>query len=81
MVNVKEKSNARRILVGKPDTKRSLERPRHTWKNNIKMDLKETGHNNVDWNHLAQYRNMWRDLVNTLMYLVFKILRSYSNIC
>jgi len=54
-----------RFLVGKPEGKRSLGRPRLRWKDNIKMDLREVG-GVGDWMGLAQDRDRWRALVNTL---------------
>jgi hypothetical protein len=64
-----EKRNAYRILVGKPEGKRPLGRPRSRWVNNIKMDLREIGRDGMDWIDLAQVRDQWRALVNTVMYL------------
>jgi hypothetical protein len=64
-----EKSNACRILVGKPQGKRPLGRPRRRWVDNIKMDLRETGCDGMDWIDLAQDRDQWRALVNTVMNL------------
>jgi hypothetical protein len=57
------------ILVGKPEGKRPLGRPRCRWVGNIKMDLRETGWGSMDWIDLAQDRNKWRALVNTVMNL------------
>jgi hypothetical protein len=54
---------------GKPEGKRPLGRPRRRWVDNIKMDLREIGWNGVDWIDLAQDRDQWRALVNTVMYL------------
>jgi hypothetical protein len=64
-----EKRNACRILVGNPERKRLLGRPRRRWVNNIKMDLREIGWNGTDWIDLAQDRDLWRALVNTVMNL------------
>jgi hypothetical protein len=64
-----EKRNAYRLLVGKPEGKRSLGRPRHRWVDNIKMDLLEIGWGGVDWFGLAQDRDKWRALVNAVMNL------------
>jgi hypothetical protein len=64
-----EKRNAYRILVGKPEGKRPLERPRHRWVDNIKMDLRETEWDGVDWIDRAQDREQWRALVNTILNL------------
>jgi hypothetical protein len=57
------------ILVGRPEGRRPLGRPRRRWKDNIKMDLREIGFGDVDWIHLAQDRDRWRALVNTVMNL------------
>jgi hypothetical protein len=64
-----EKRNLYRLLVGKPEGKRRLGRPRRRWINNIKMDLLETGVNVVDWIGLTQDRYRWRALVNSVMNL------------
>jgi hypothetical protein len=64
-----EKRNAYRILVGKPKGKRPLGRPRRRWVDNIKMDLKEMRWDGIDWIDLAQDRDRWRALVNTVMNL------------
>jgi hypothetical protein len=54
------------ILVGRPEGRRPLGRPRRRWADNIKMDLRETGFGDVDWIHWAQDRDGWRALVNTV---------------
>jgi hypothetical protein len=59
-----EKRNAYRLLMGKPEGKRPLGRPRRRWVDNIRMDLGEVGWDDVDWIGLAKDRNMWRALVN-----------------
>jgi hypothetical protein len=64
-----ENRNAYRILVGKPEGKRPLGRPRCRWVSNIKMDLREIGRDGVDWIDMAQDRNQWRALVNTVLKL------------
>jgi hypothetical protein len=64
-----EKRNAYRILVGKPEGKRPLGRPRHRWVDNIKIDLREIVWDGMDWIVLAQDRDQWRALVNTVMIL------------
>jgi hypothetical protein len=56
-----------RVLVGKPEGKRPLGRPRHRWEDNNKMDLQEVGCGGMDWIELAQERDKWRALVNVLM--------------
>jgi hypothetical protein len=66
---MREKRNACRLLVRKPEGKRPLGRPRHGWVNNIKMDLLEIGWGSVDWIDLAQDRDKWRALVNAVMNL------------
>jgi hypothetical protein len=55
--------------VGKPEGKRLLGRPRRRWVDNIKIDLRETGWDGVDCIDLAQDRDQWRALVNTIMNL------------
>jgi hypothetical protein len=55
-----------RVLVGRPEGKRPLGRPRRRWEDNIKMDLRETGIDGVNWMQLAQDRVQWRDCVNTV---------------
>jgi hypothetical protein len=64
-----EKRNAYRLLVGKPEGKRSLGRLRRRWVDNIRMDLGEVGWGDVDWIGLAQDRNRWRTLVNLVLNL------------
>jgi hypothetical protein len=64
-----EKRNAYRILVGKPERKRPLGKPRRRWVDNIKMDYREVEWRGMDWIDLAQDRGNWRDLVNTLINL------------
>jgi hypothetical protein len=64
-----EKRNVYRSLVGKPEGKRPLGRPRHRWMDNIKMDLLEIGFHVVNWIGLAQDRYRWRVLVNAVMNL------------
>jgi hypothetical protein len=57
--------NASKIFVRKPERKRSFGRSKHTWEDNIKMDLGEIGWGGVDWIHLSQDRDQWQVLVNT----------------
>jgi hypothetical protein len=64
-----KKRNAYRILVGKPEGMRLPGRPRSRWEDNIKMDHIEIGRGRVDWIHLAEDRDQWRALVNTVMNL------------
>jgi hypothetical protein len=65
----REKRNAYRILVGTPERKRLLERPRRRWVDNIKMNLRGMGWGGVDWIGLTQDRDQRRALVNTVMNL------------
>jgi hypothetical protein len=62
-----EKRNVYRILVGKPEGKRPLGRPRRRWEDNIRMDLREIGWSGMDWIDVARDRDQWRALVNTVM--------------
>jgi hypothetical protein len=55
-----------RVLVGKPEGKRPLGRPRHRWEDNIRMDLQEVGSWCEDWIGLAQDRDRWRALVSVV---------------
>ena len=54
------------VLVGKPEGKRQLRKPRRRWENNIKVDLQEVGCVGMDWIELAQDRDSWRALVNAV---------------
>jgi hypothetical protein len=69
VAGIGEDRNAGRILVGKLEGKRPLGRPICRWVDNIKMDLRETEWGDMDWINLAQDRNLWRPLVNTVMNL------------
>jgi hypothetical protein len=64
-----DKRNAYRILVGYPEGKRPLGRPRRTWVDNIKMDLTEIGWDGRDWIDLVQDRDQRRAVVNAVMNL------------
>jgi hypothetical protein len=59
-------------LIGRPEGRRPLGRPRCRWEDNIKMDLGEMGFGDVDWIHLARDRDTWRALVNAVMNLWVK---------
>jgi hypothetical protein len=61
-----EDRGVHRVLVGKPEGKSPLERPRRRWVDNIKMDLQEDGGGCGDWMEMAQDRNRWRALVGTV---------------
>ena len=65
IARVGEKRGAYRVLVGKPEGKRPLGRPRHRWEDNIKVDFQEVGV--LDRIELAKYRDRWRELVNAVM--------------
>jgi hypothetical protein len=62
-----EKRNVYKILVGKPEGKRPLGRPRSRWVNNIKMDIREIGWDGMDWLNLTRDREQWWALVNMVM--------------
>ena len=64
-----EGRSVHRVLVGKPEGKMPVGRPRRRWENNIKMDLQELGGGGGDWMQLAQDRDRWRALVKIVMYL------------
>ena len=64
-----EESGAYRVLVGKPEGKRPLGKPRRRWVDNIRMDLQEVGCGYVDWIGLAHDRDSWRTLVSAVMNL------------
>ena len=64
-----EERGAYRVLVGKPEGKRLMGRPRRRWLDNIRMDLQEVGCGYVDWIGLAQDRDRWRTLVSAVMKL------------
>jgi hypothetical protein len=55
-----------RVLVGRPEGKRTLGRPRHRWEDNVKMDLREIGIDGANWIQLVQDRVHWRAFVNTV---------------
>jgi hypothetical protein len=67
---MRPKRNEYRVLVGKQERKKPLGTPRHKWENNIKMDLKEIGWGGTDQFNLAQDRDQWQTLVNTVMSLM-----------
>jgi hypothetical protein len=69
VARMEEKRNAYRLLVGKPEGRRPLGRPRRRWVGNISMDLVEVGGGDVDWIDLAQDRDRWRALVNAILNL------------
>jgi hypothetical protein len=69
VARMEEKRNAYRLLVGKPEEKRPLGRPRRRWVDNIRLDLGEVEWGDVDWIGLAKDRNRWRALVNSVLNL------------
>jgi hypothetical protein len=69
VAQIGEKGDAYKTLMGKPEGKRLLGRPRHRGGDNIKMDLRGMGWGGVDWFDLAQDRDQWRALVNMLINL------------
>jgi hypothetical protein len=64
-----ERRGAYKALVGKPEERRPLGKPRRRWEYNIKMDLREVGWRGADWIDLAQDRDKWRAVVYTVMNL------------
>jgi hypothetical protein len=62
-----ERRGVYRVLVGKPERKRPLGRPRRRWENNIKIDLQEVLYGGIDWIELAQDWDRWRALVNVVV--------------
>jgi hypothetical protein len=64
-----EERNVYRVLIGKPEGKRPLGRPRRKWEEEIRLDLKEIDSGSVDWIQLAQDRDRWWVVVNTVMNL------------
>ena len=69
VVRMGEGTGVYRVLVGKPEGKRPLGRPRRRWEDNSKMDLQEVGCGGMDWIELVQDRDRWRALVNAVMNL------------
>ena len=67
VVRMEEGRGVHKVLVGKPEGKRPLGRPRRRWEDNIKMDLQEVKVGCADWMELAQDRDSWRAIVSTVM--------------
>ena len=78
VARVGEGRGVHRVLVGKPEGKRPLGRPRRWWEDNIKMDLQEVGGGCEDWMELAQDRDRWRALVGTVMNIRVQKMRGIS---
>jgi len=69
VARTEERRDVYRFLVGKPEGKRPLGRPRRRWVDNIRMNFEEVGNGGMGWIELAQDRNRWRELVNAVMNL------------
>ena len=78
MARMGEGRGVYRVLVGKPEGKRPLERPRRRWEYNIKMALQEVGGDCGDWMQLAQDRDSWRALVSTVLNIRVPKMRGIS---
>jgi hypothetical protein len=66
---MEERRGVSRVLVGKPEGKRPMGRPKRRWEENIKMDFQEVGYGGTNWTELAQDRDRWWALVNAVMNL------------
>jgi hypothetical protein len=64
MARIGEEGGVHRVLVGKPEGKRPLEKPNHRWEDNIKMDIQEVGVGCGEWVESAQDKDRWRALVS-----------------
>jgi len=73
-----EERGVYRVLVGKPEGKRPLGRPRRRWVDNIRMDMQEVGCGYMDWIGLAQNRDRWRTIASALMNFGFREMRGIS---
>jgi hypothetical protein len=69
VARIGEERKLYKVLVGKPEAKRPFGRPRRRWEDGIRMDLRETGLEGVDWIRLAQDRERWRAVVSAVMNL------------
>jgi len=78
VVRMGEGRGVHRVLVGKPEGKRPLGRPRRRWEDNIKRDLQEVGGGCEDWIELAQDRDRWQALVSTVINLRVPKIRGIS---
>jgi hypothetical protein len=73
-----EERNVYRVLMGKPEGKRPLERPRRRWEDGIRIDLGVTDWDGVKWTELAQERGRWRAVVNVVMNI--RVLAPWSSL-
>ena len=80
MAHMGEGRGVHRVLVGKPEGKRPLGKPRRRWEDNIKMDLQEVGGGCRDWMELAQDRDRWRALMGTVRNLRVPKMRGISSL-
>ena len=78
MARMVEGRGVHRVLIGKPEGKRPLGRPRRRWEDNIKMDLQEVGGGGGDWMELAQDRDRWRAVVSAVRNLRVPKMRGIS---
>ena len=78
VARMSEGRGVHRVLVGKPEGKRPMGRPRRRWEDNIKMELQEVRRGFEDWVELAQDRDRWRALVSTVMKLRVPKMRGIS---
>jgi hypothetical protein len=76
VARTREEKNVYKVLMGKPEGKRPLGRPRRRWEDGIRMDLREIGMGSVDWIQLAQDRDRRRAVMNTAMNLRVRAPRS-----
>jgi hypothetical protein len=76
VARIGEERNVYKVLMGKPEGKRLLRRPRRRWEDGIRMDLRETGWGSVEWIQLVQDRNQWQALVNMVLNLSGLVPRS-----
>jgi hypothetical protein len=81
VARIGQEKNVYRVLMGNPEGKITLERPRRRWEDGISMNLREIGWGSVDWIQLAQDRDRWRVLLNTVMNLRVLAPRRYGKAC